>query len=294
MRQQQQQRSDADAVQGAVNAIFSLTDEEAARGVVTHSSGNHGAAVALAAQLRGITAHVVVPANTPEIKRAAIRSYGVEPIVCEASIDAREAACAAIQRDTGATFVPPYNHPAVISGQGTIALEFLEQVPQLDAIIVPVSGGGMISGIAVAAKAIKPCIKILAAEPVGRNAAADVSASKAAGELVQVGGQGPVVLQVLVKQRCMCPFCCMTWASCSVMPVPALLLQLPKPVTICDGLEARLGSLTWPIVSRLVDDVLTVTEEEVVAAMQLVMERMKVRGRWRCGVQGSVWLAEHG
>ncbi|EFN54876.1 hypothetical protein CHLNCDRAFT_56201 [Chlorella variabilis] len=233
------QRIGAFKFRGAVNAIFSLTDEEAARGVVTHSSGNHGAAVALAAQLRGITAHVVVPANTPEIKRAAIRSYGVEPIVCEASIDAREAACAAIQRDTGATFVPPYNHPAVISGQGTIALEFLEQVPQLDAIIVPVSGGGMISGIAVAAKAIKPCIKILAAEPVGRNAAADVSASKAAGELV----------------------------------------QLPKPVTICDGLEARLGSLTWPIVSRLVDDVLTVTEEEVVAAMQLVMERMKVRGR---------------
>jgi threonine dehydratase len=236
---------------GAVNAIFSLSDEAARHGVVTHSSGNHGAAVARAAQLRGIAAHVVVPANTPAIKRAAIRSYGVEPVVCEATIDAREAACAAIQAQTGATFVPPYNHPLVIAGQGTMALEFLQQVPQLEAIIVPISGGGMLSGVAVAAKALKPSIKVLAAEPVGRNNAADVAACKAADALV----------------------------------------QRPKPVTICDGLEARLGSLTWPVVRRLVDDVLTVREEEVVAAMQLVMERMKVRQA--SGMAGDAWMSRH-
>ncbi|PSC71128.1 serine racemase [Micractinium conductrix] len=230
------QRGGAFKFRGACNSIFALSEEEAAKGVVTHSSGNHGAAVALAAQLRGIPASVVVPANTPQIKRAAIRSYGVEPIVCEATIDAREAACAQVQAASGAAFVPPYNHRDVIAGQGTIALEFLQQVPGLEAIIVPVSGGGMISGIAVAAKALKPGIKIIAAEPTGRNGAADVAACKAAGELV----------------------------------------QLPKPTTICDGLEARLGSLTWRCVQELVDDVITISEEEVVAAMQLVMERMKV------------------
>ncbi|KAL4452087.1 hypothetical protein ABPG75_007749 [Micractinium tetrahymenae] len=230
------QKCGAFKARGAVNAVFSLNPSEAAGGVVTHSSGNHGAALAFAARLRGIPAAVVVPSNTPEIKRAAIRGYGVEPVVCAPTIDAREAACRDIQAQTGATFVPPYNHPAVIAGQGTIALEFLEQAPGLEAIIVPVSGGGMISGIAVAAKALKPGIKMIAAEPTGRNDAADVAAAKAAGELV----------------------------------------QLPKPATICDGLEARLGSLTWPIVRDRVDDVVTVSEEEVVAAMQLVMERMKV------------------
>jgi len=118
------------------------------------------------------------------------------------------------------------------------------QVPELEAILVPVSGGGMISGIAVAAKGLKPSIKIIAAEPSGRNDAADVAACKAAGQLV----------------------------------------QLPKPQTICDGLQARLGSLTWPIVQRLVDDVVTVSEEEVVAAMQLVLERMKASTGWEDGL----------
>lgn len=120
-------RCGAFKARGALNAVFSLPEEEAARGVVTHSSGNHGAALAFAARLRGIPATVVVPANTPEIKRAAIRGYGVQPVVCAPTIDAREAACREIQERTGAAFVPPYNHPAVIAGQGTIALEFLEQ-----------------------------------------------------------------------------------------------------------------------------------------------------------------------
>lgn len=120
-------RCGAFKARGAMNAVFSLSESEAARGVVTHSSGNHGAALAFAARQRGIPAAVVVPANTPEIKRAAIRGYGVEPVVCPPTIDAREAACREIRERTGAAFVPPYNHPAVIAGQGTIALELLEQ-----------------------------------------------------------------------------------------------------------------------------------------------------------------------
>ncbi|PRW57516.1 serine racemase [Chlorella sorokiniana] len=230
------QRGGSFKIRGACNSVFALPDDVAAHGVVAHSSGNHAAAVALAAKLRGIPAQVVVPKDTPAIKQAAIRTYGVEPILCEPTMEAREATCAAVQQQTGATFVPPFNSVLTIAGQGTIGLEFLQQVPELEAIIVPVSGGGMISGIAVAAKGIKPSIRIIAAEPAGRNDAADVAASKAAGQLV----------------------------------------QLPKPATICDGLQARLGSLTWPIVQRLVDDVVTVSEEEVVAAMQLIMERMKV------------------
>ncbi|GAB4819160.1 hypothetical protein N2152v2_006206 [Parachlorella kessleri] len=163
-------------------------------------------------------------------------SYGGQVTLCEPTIDAREAATAEVQAATGAVFIPPYNAKDTIAGQGTIALELLEQVPDLDAIIVPVSGGGMLSGIAVAAKALRPGILVLAAEPTGLNNAADVAASKAAGRLVPT----------------------------------------PKPVTIADGLEARLGDLTWPIVRDLVDGVITISEEEIVAAMRLCFERMKV------------------
>eukprot|EP00887_Chlorella_sp_A99_P006876 scaffold2.g6876.t1 len=228
------QRTGAFKVRGALNAVLSLSEAEAAHGVCTHSSGNHAAALSYAARLRGVPAHIVVPSNTPQIKRAAVESYGGRLVVCEPTIDAREAACRRVQEATGATYVPPYNDALVIAGQDTIALELLDQ---LDAMIVPVSGGGMLSGVAIAAKALKPGITVLAAEPCGRSGvAADVAACKARGELV----------------------------------------RLDKPETICDGLEARLGELTWPIVRDLVDGVVVITEEEVVDAMQLCFERMKV------------------
>lgn len=181
------QKCGAFKARGACNAVLSLGAEEAARGVVTHSSGNHAAAVAFAACVRGVTAHIVVPRSTPAVKQAAVIGYGGQLVLCEPTIDAREAACAEIQRRTGAAFIPPYNHPAVIAGQGTVALELLQQVPQLQAIIVPVSGGGLISGIAIAAKALKPNIVILAAESCGRGGdGADVAACKAAGMLVRL------------------------------------------------------------------------------------------------------------
>lgn len=270
---------------------MSLSEDQARHGVVTHSSGNHAGALAAAAQLRGIPAHIVVPENTPRCKVDAVRGYGGAVYSCAPSMDAREAMCAEVsllthssapapqrllpiayrvpapvpparlqhptelppsgvllharavlccavqvQERTGAAFVPPYNDGAVMSGQGTIALEFLEQRPDLDAIVVPVSGGGMISGIAMAAKAIKPSIRILAAEPLGANNAADMAQAKAAGRIV----------------------------------------PCPKPDTIADGLQGRLGSLTWPVVRDLVDAVITVSEEEIVNAMRLVFERMKL------------------
>jgi hypothetical protein len=148
------QRAGCFKVRGAVNALFSLSDAEAARGVVTQSSGNHGMAVALAAQLRGVEAHVVVPQNTPSCKVAAIEGYGATLTYSGNSMAEREARAAEVQAETGAVAVHPYNDAAVMAGQGTIALEMLEQLAEQDcgppdAILVPVSGGGMISGIAV-------------------------------------------------------------------------------------------------------------------------------------------------
>jgi len=152
---------------GACNAVFKLDDVSARRGVVTHSSGNHAQALALAARLRGISARIVMPNNSPQVKVNAVRSYGAEIIFCEPTQAAREAAANAAVATTGGTLIPPYDHPDVIAGQGTIALEFLEQCPDLEAIIVPVGGGGMISGVAIAAKAVRPSIRVIGAEPAG-------------------------------------------------------------------------------------------------------------------------------
>src|SRR5205814_5415951 len=137
---------------GACNAVFKLPAEVAARGVVTHSSGNHAQALALAAKLRGIPAHIVMPSNASPVKRRAVEGYGARVIACEPKLEARESTAAAVLAETGATLIPPYNHPDVIAGPGTAALELLDQVPGLDAIIAPVGGGGLLSGVTLAAK----------------------------------------------------------------------------------------------------------------------------------------------
>jgi threonine dehydratase len=152
---------------GACNTVFSLTESEAQGGVATHSSGNHGAAVALAAQLRGIPAHIVMPHNAPEVKRAAVVGYGGRIIWCEPTQEAREATLARVVQETGATFIHPYNDPRVIAGQGTVALELLEDVPGLDTLVAPVGGGGLISGTALSAAALSPTTRVIAAEPAG-------------------------------------------------------------------------------------------------------------------------------
>jgi len=152
---------------GASNAIFKRSDAELRAGVVTHSSGNHGAAVARAARLRGVPARIVMPHNSSSAKLAAVRAYGGEITLCEPTVTAREAAAARIVAATGAVFVHPYDDPDVIAGQGTIALELLEQVPALDWLLCPIGGGGLASGLAVAAKGLRPSIRVVAVEPAG-------------------------------------------------------------------------------------------------------------------------------
>jgi threonine dehydratase len=152
-------------IRGAANAVFSLSEAEAAKGVVTHSSGNHGAALALAAQMRGIRAWVVMPRNAPQVKVRAVEAYGADISFCEPTLAAREAAAAELLRSTGGTLIHPYDDDRVIAGQGTVALEFLEEIPDLDIICAPVSGGGLLSGTAIAAKSLRPEIQVIGCEP---------------------------------------------------------------------------------------------------------------------------------
>jgi threonine dehydratase len=175
------QRIGAFKFRGACNAVWSLSAEAAARGVVTHSSGNHGAALALAARSREIPAHVVVPENAVKSKLTAIAAYGATLHFCAPTIAAREAAAAMMQAETGAEFIHPYTDARVIAGQGTAALELLREVGELDALIAPIGGGGLISGSAIAAKALNPSIEIYAAEPAG---AADAYESLRRGERI--------------------------------------------------------------------------------------------------------------
>ncbi len=150
---------------GACNAVFSLDDEEAGRGVCTHSSGNHAQALALAARLRGIPAYIAMPNTAPAVKKAAVAGYGGQITFCEPTLEAREATLAQIVAETGATVLHPYNDERVIAGQGTAALELLEDIPDLDAILAPVGGGGLLSGTSIAATEVKPGIRVIAGEP---------------------------------------------------------------------------------------------------------------------------------
>ncbi len=161
------QKVGAFKARGACNAVFSLDEAEAARGVVTHSSGNHGAAVAWAAAQRGIRAWVVMPENSAQVKKAAVQGLGATVRFCPPTLEARDSTCAAVQAETGALLIHPYDDWRVIAGQGTAALELLEQVAGLDAVITPVGGGGLLSGTAIASRGIDPTIRVYGAEPAG-------------------------------------------------------------------------------------------------------------------------------
>src|SRR5438067_11220942 len=166
------QKIGAFKARGATNAVFSLDDATARRGVATHSSGNHGAAVARAAKLRGIAAHIVMPSNSAKVKIRAVESYGARVVFCEPTEQARETACADVITQTGATLIHSFENPDVIAGQGTAAVEFLEDVPDLDLMMCPVGGGGLLAGTAVAAKSMRPNVKVIAAEPENADDAA--------------------------------------------------------------------------------------------------------------------------
>lgn len=150
---------------GACNAVFSLSEHQAKRGVATHSSGNHAQAIALASRMRGIPAYIVMPHNAPNVKKAAVEAYGGKITYCEPGLAARESTLEKICLETGAIFVHPYNDEIVIAGQGTAALELLEDIPDLDVVITPVGGGGLLSGSAIAIKELAPHVRVFAGEP---------------------------------------------------------------------------------------------------------------------------------
>jgi len=227
------QKAGAFKIRGATNAIFSLSDEEAERGIATHSSGNHAAAVALAAQWRGVKAYVVMPENAPDVKRVAVAGYGAQIIPCKPTLQAREDGLAEVIGRTGATFIHPYNDYRVIAGQGTCALELCEEVEGLDVVMAPVSGGGLISGTAIAVSAVLPGGKVIGAEP---EMADDAYQSLRAGKIIPI----------------------------------------KNPDTIADGLRTMLGELTFPIIRKYVEKIVTVSEEAIIEAMRLIWERMKI------------------
>ena len=161
------QKVGAFKARGAVNAVLSLPADEAKKGVATHSSGNHAQALAYAASLRGIHCHIVMPRNAPEVKVEAVRGYGARIVFCEPTLAAREEALAEVVKNTGSAFIPPYDDPRIIAGQATAAVELLEDVSDLDFIIAPVGGGGLLSGTSLAARFLSPSTRVFGAEPEG-------------------------------------------------------------------------------------------------------------------------------
>jgi threonine dehydratase len=226
------QKAGAFKARGAANAVALLPEQDAARGVCTHSSGNHGAALALAAARRGIPAHVVMPDNAPAVKRAAVAAYGATIVPCEGTLTAREAMLDEVVQRTGACVVHPYDDERVIAGQGTVALELLAQTEDLEVVAIPVGGGGLLGGMALALKTLRPGIRVLGVEPAGAD---DAFRSFGLGE------------------------------------------RLPQtsPDTIADGLRAGLGVRNFALIQQHVDAIVTVSEEAIIAAMKLLMSRMK-------------------
>lgn len=183
------QRCGAFKMRGASNAVFALDDEDASRGVVTHSSGNHAGALALAARTRGTKAYVVMPKTAPVVKVRAVEGYGAEITFCEPVSEAREAECARIADQTGAVVIPPFDHPHIIAGQGTAGLELHEDAPELDAVVTPCGGGGLLSGTALTFEALAPDAEVFGAEPAAADTA---SRSLAAGAPVGSGNPSTV------------------------------------------------------------------------------------------------------
>ncbi|XP_060060126.1 serine racemase [Erinaceus europaeus] len=248
------QKTGSFKIRGALNAIrglISATSEEKPKAVVTHSSGNHGQALAYAAKLEGIPAYIVVPRTAPDCKKMAIQAYGASIVCSEPTDESRENVTKRIVEEMEGIMVHPNQEPTVIAGQGTIALEVLNQVPLVDALVVPVGGGGMAAGIAIAIKTLRPSVKVYAAEPVNAD---DCYQSKLKGELIP---------------------------------------NTHPPETIADGVKSSIGLNTWPIIRDLVDEVFTVTEDEIKYATQLVWERMKLLIEPTAGVGVAAVMSQH-
>jgi threonine dehydratase len=228
------QRGGAFKIRGAANFLRSMDPGDLPRGVVAFSSGNHAQAVAIAAAESGTRAIIAMPLDAPPAKLAATRAYGAEVVPYDRLRDDREALGRKIAAETGGTLVPPFDHHWIIAGQGTAALELLEEVPDLDTIVACIGGGGLLSGCAIAAKGLKPAIRVFGVEPESAN---DTWLSLRAGERVEI----------------------------------------PPPDTIADGLRpTKPGALTFPIIQRLVESVLLVSEDEIRKTMTFVSSRLKI------------------
>jgi threonine dehydratase len=227
------QKTGSFKIRGASNAILSLSKEEAAHGIVTQSSGNHGAAVACAAAWRGVPAYIVMPKNAPAVKVRAIEAYGGKITFCEPKVSSRNEVCARVQTETGVALVHPFDNDQIIAGQATAAKELLEEVSDLDAVFTPVSGGGLLSGTCLGAKGLRPSILVFGCEP---ERADDAYRSLNTGTLQ----------------------------------------SLESSDTIADGLRASLAARTFAILRDNVERILLASEEEIVAAMRTVWERMKI------------------
>ena len=227
------QKAGSFKIRGATNTVEQLTIEELNRGVATTSSGNHGAALSMAVTCRGGKTKVVMPNNTPEIKINNVERNGGEVVWCEPEQESRESVLKDLIEETGAVVVHPYNDERIMAGQGTCAKELLEDHPELDVIVSPVSGGGLLSGTLLSSKALKDDIQVFGAEPAEAD---DAYRSLKLGKIV-----------------------------------PNETIN-----TICDGLRAQIGGLTFPVISDLVDDIITVTEEEIIDSMRMIWERLKM------------------
>ena len=227
------QKAGAFKSRGAINAVFSLEEQQVSKGVATHSSGNHAQALARAAALRQVPAYIVMPENAPRVKIKAVKGYGGQITFCPPTLEARENTLKQIILKTGAVEIHPYDNLKVIEGQATAAMELLETEPDLDIILCPVGGGGLLSGTALSARYFSAKAKVIACEPAGAD---DAYRSFKSGKFV-----------------------------------PSI-----HPNTIADGLLTSLGRLTFPIVREFVDDIVTVEEKNIVMAMRLIFERMKI------------------
>ncbi len=228
------QRAGAFKFRGAFNAISRLSDMEKERGVITYSSGNHAQAVALVSRILGIRATIVMPANAPAMKLEATRSYGAEIVTYDPAVANREVIAREIAAERGCCIIPPFDHPHVVAGQGTAALEFLNDTGPLDFLLIPCGGGGLLSGCAIATKHLAPACKVIGVEPAAGD---DATRSFQTGTLHTVH----------------------------------------NPDTIADGARtSSLGELTFPLVRRWVDDMITVTDDDLVRAMRFVWTRLKL------------------
>ncbi|WP_420380180.1 pyridoxal-phosphate dependent enzyme [Gilvibacter sp.] len=243
------QRMGAFKMRGAINAIAQLSAQQRAKGVVTHSSGNFAQAVALAASELGVPAYIVMPSSAPQVKKTAVIGYGGKVTVSEPTLEAREAMASKIQGETGATFLHPSNDIPVILGQGTAAIELLEDHPELEVVLTPVGGGGLLAGTALAAHYYGNSCKVYAGEPMEAD---DAYRSLRSGKIE-------------------------TNESTN---------------TVADGLRTQLGDNNFPIIQQLVEDIIRVEEDEIVAAMRLIWERMKIIIEPSCAVPFAAVLKQ--